>query len=320
MTKVLKAKSFESKENKEFNLFVSEYFGDKYDSKNLRTKLIKAIFSNIPSFEDYDNPLFNVLPNAILDVIEIPEFMTGTDSMYESLMAMINDNTEMINELYNLVKTWPELKSELVKFEQKIIDLKDTEDDEPKKTKKSCSKKVTKNVEKKATKKVEIKKDNEVSFSKDDFLNELHLLYTNNYCIVYNSNTVDHYLRFKGKVKKYETIIEYKTLISNRTNNKKDPKYINLKSVINVLSSSQAKKVLSMMPIKLRLQLNIIDNLPLYDFDIYITDNHIVLELIYTCEDSDEEDSDKKESEDEDSDEEDSDKKESEDEDSDEDE
>jgi hypothetical protein len=267
--KKVKPKSTKNKYN-QFNIFVNEYFGDKYDPKTVKEKLLNGFYSNIESYEENENPLLSVLPNAILEVIEIPDFMCGTDSSYESLMAMIRENDEMIRELYNLIRTWPEIE-ELLDNKGLIAVALDQEEKYEEESKPKCN---PKKVVKKTIKEEEVKT---TTFSKSDFLNELKHLYTNNYCIVYNDN---HYLRANDKKKKNDISLSYQYLINESKDVKNELDHINLKSLITVLSDNYSKKMLMSMPTKLRSKLKIIDNLPAEDFDVYITGDEVMLDII----------------------------------------
>lgn len=84
----------------EFVNFIEDYFGENYDIKDTKKKFIESMH------EHFDGDLKEVIPNAICEIIKVPDFMLGTDRMIERTQSLIRHHKDMIDELYNIVKKW----------------------------------------------------------------------------------------------------------------------------------------------------------------------------------------------------------------------
>ena len=90
--------------------FIYTQFGDDYNPYKMKEKLIHEINMNWWMGEDQKNPLLTVLPDSVLNIIKVPDFMISTDSGYENIMETINMDRDLIKNLYKIVKKWPEFK------------------------------------------------------------------------------------------------------------------------------------------------------------------------------------------------------------------
>jgi hypothetical protein len=127
-------KNIESQPKDKFSKFVHEYFGETYNVDECKTQLIKHINDMIEIYDEHKNPLKSIIPDAILVVLNIPSFIGRTDGGYENMMYCINDEEEMIGELYNILKEWNEIKIIMGKLgdkeEKKDIDNESDEESE----------------------------------------------------------------------------------------------------------------------------------------------------------------------------------------------
>ena len=93
----------------EFSNFVKHYFGESYDVDKCKTDIIQSLGDNYYIYEE-NHDFQSILPDAVLQAINVPNFMTGTDRAYEDLMDLIRSREDMLDDLYEIVREWPEVK------------------------------------------------------------------------------------------------------------------------------------------------------------------------------------------------------------------
>jgi hypothetical protein len=86
-----------------FKDFIIEYFGENYNVKECKAKVIKSVE------EYYESSLKQIIHQVILDLFQIP--ICVREAIYEPLSISISENTEMIDALYRIIKKWPEIKA-----------------------------------------------------------------------------------------------------------------------------------------------------------------------------------------------------------------
>jgi hypothetical protein len=128
-SEVKETKKMEKKHSKKQNdnssklsKFITKYLGSSYNANSSKKKIISHITKNISMYSEEDNPLKEIIPDAILILSDIPNFLCD-DVIYDSILK----KKSMINELYAIVKTWPDIKN--IKFEKKHDESVESEND-----------------------------------------------------------------------------------------------------------------------------------------------------------------------------------------------